>query len=133
MAEAVKTYRGYDSQNQCIVTCTANDANTYINPTDVANAVKKVQDVASTDFPPIVSALKDIMEEEKQAIVIKGTKMTETVEQIAEVLNTFPGQLADSLTDLVSKAESEHDRIQKEMNDAAYSACKGTAGVVSVS
>lgn len=131
MAEAVKTYRGYDNKNQCIVTYTANDANTYINPTEVANAVQKVQDIASTDFPPIASKLTDISNSD--AIVIDGTKMTEIVEQIIEAVKTYPSQLADSLTELVSKAESEHDRIQKEMNDAAYSACKGTAGVVSVS
>ena len=49
--------------------------------------------------------------------------MTSTFEDVITGINTIPGQIGDSLAELKTLAQQEHDNLQTQFNDAARSAC----------
>lgn len=123
MAVSPMSYRGYDSEGKCVSSATANDATNFIDPAAVAAAVDKVQSVATEEMELIATALGKLTEDVNDAIIVQGTKMTATFEEVISGIKTIPGQIGGSIADLKTLAQQAHDQLQNEFNQAAYNAC----------
>ena len=132
MAVSPKSYRGYDSEGKCVSSATASDATGYIDPAAVATAVEKVKSVAAEEMDSIATALGKLTEDANDAIIVQGTDMGATIEDIVSGIKTIPGQIGDSIADLKTLAQQAHDDLQNQFNEAAYNAC-WCNGAVSVS
>ena len=132
MAVSPKTYHGYDSKGNCVSSATANDANNYIDPAAVATAVDKVSTVATEEMTVITTNLSKIKDDSTDSIIVQGTRMTSTFEEVISGINTIPGQIGDSLAELKTLAQKAHDELQNTFNDKARNACYCN-GAVSVS
>lgn len=123
MAVSPKTYNGYDSNNQHVVTVTARNATDYINPQEVATAIEKVKTVATEEIGIISNSLGKLTEDANDAIIVQGTKMTGTFEEIITGIKTIPDQIAESLAELKTIAQQQHDELQNQFNETAKAAC----------
>lgn len=123
MAVSPKSYHGYDSKGQCVSSATANNATNYIDPAAVAAAVDKVKSVATEEMESITTALGKLTEDASDAVIVQGTKMTATFEEVISGIKTIPGQIGDSLADLKTLAQQAHDDLQNQFNEAAENAC----------
>ena len=132
MAVSPKSYRGYDAEGKCVSSATAVDATTYIDPAAVAAAVDKVRSVATDEMDNITTALGKLTEDASDAVIVQGTKMTATFEEVITGIKTIPGQIGDSLEELKTIAQQAHDDLQNQFNENARNAC-WTNGSVSVS
>ena len=132
MALAPKTYTGYDNEGKKVCSCTATDANEYINPEEVQAAIDNVEQVASEQMQTISSALNNIAPEADEAVIVQGTKMTGVIEEICTALSSISGSITDSISSMYTEAVRAHDEIQNRLNDQAYNAVAGSSGVVSV-
>lgn len=132
MAVSPKSYRGYDAEGKCVSSATAQSAKTYIDPAAVAAAVDKVKTVASDEMDNITSALGKLTEDANDAVIVQGTKMTATFEEVITGIKTIPGQIGDSLEELKTIAQQAHDELQNQLNENARNACY-TNGAVTVS
>ena len=130
MAVEPITYRGYDSNGDCIAQCTAPDAKTMINPEEVKNAVEAVINAFKDSLGDVSKQLKNLTEDTDDALIVKGTKMTETVEQTATSIAEIPAQVETSLGELYDNAVEAHRQLQEEANRKAREAVAGTSGVV---
>ena len=113
MAVSPMTYRGYDANGNCVSYATASDATSYIDPAAVAAAVDKVQSVATEEIESITNALGKLTEATEDSIIVQGTKMTGTLEDVITGIKTIPGQVGDSLADLKTLAQAAHDKKTK--------------------
>lgn len=127
-----KTYRGMDEEGKEICSCTAVDANSYINPDEVESAIANVRSAAESAMQAASSALSNVAPTAADAVIVKGTDMTATIEASCTALNQVPGALMASIEDMYTEAVSVHDRLQNEANDEAKAAVLGTSGVVNV-
>ena len=132
MAVSPKSYRGYDAEGKCVSSATAQSAKTYIDPAAVAAAVDKVRSVATEEMDNITTALGKLTEDASDAVIVQGTKMTATFEEVITGIKTIPGQIGDSLEELKTIAQQAHDDLQNQFNEAARNAC-WTNGAVRVS
>lgn len=132
MAVSPKSYRGYDAEGKCVSSATAQSAKTYIDPAAVAAAVDKVRTVATDEMDNITSALGKLTEDANDAVIVQGTKMTATFEEVITGIKTIPGQIGDSLEELKTIAQQAHDELQNQLNENARNACY-TNGAVTVS
>lgn len=132
MAVSPKTYHGYDSEGKCVSRATANNATDYIDPQQVAQAVDKVKTVAAEEVESITTALGKLTEDATDAIIVQGTKMTATFEEVITGVKTIPDQIGESISDLKTLAQQAHDDLQNQFNEAAKNAC-WCNGAVSVS
>lgn len=132
MAVSPKSYRGYDAEGNCVSSATAIDATTYIDPAAVAAAVDKVRTVATDEMDNITTALGKLTQDASDAVIVQGTKMTATFEEVITGIKTIPGQIGDSLEELKTIAQQAHDDLQNQFNENARNAC-WTNGAVSVS
>ncbi len=128
-----KTYRGYDEEGKQVCSCTAVDANGYINPDEVKAAIDNVESVVSEQMNNISKALSNVAPEAEEAVIVQGTKMTETIEEICSSLGSLSGTFADSISSLYTESVRAHDEIQTQANDDAYNAVASSSGVVRVS
>ena len=132
MSVSPKSYRGYDSEGKCVSNATASDATGYIDPAAVETAVEKVKSVAAEEIESIATALGKLTEDANDAIIVQGTDMGTTIEDVVSGIKTIPGQIGDSIADLKTLAQQAHDDLQNQFNEAAYNAC-WCNGAVSVS
>ena len=132
MAVTPKSYRGYDSEGKCVSSATAKSATEFIDPKAVADAVEKVKTVATDEMESIATALGKLTDDANDAVIVQGTKMTATFEDVISGIKTIPGQIGDSIEDLKTLAQQAHDEIQTQLNDAAKNSC-WCNGAVSVS
>ncbi len=132
MAVSPKSYRGYDAEGNCVSSATAQSAKTYIDPAAVAAAVDKVRTVATEEMDNITSSLGKLTEDANDAVIVQGTKMTATFEEVITGIKTIPGQIGDSLEELKTIAQQSHDELQNQLNENAKNACY-TNGAVTVS
>lgn len=132
MAVSPMSYRGYDSEGKCVSSATAEDATNYIDPAAVAAAVDKVESVAEEEIELVASDLKKLMDDSEDSIIVQGTKMTATFEDVISGIKTIPGQIGGSLADLKTLAQQARDQKQNELNQKAYNSC-WCNGAVSVS
>lgn len=133
------TYIGYDQDGKQVCTCTAEDANNYLNPSEVQKGIENVEDVLTEQIKNIRYALYDLEKDAETAIIVQGTKMTQMIEDICTDFSSLPGILIngidgmDGLSVLYDKAEVAHDQKQNETNETARNKVKSTTGVVRVS
>lgn len=132
MAVSPMTYHGYDKDGKCVSSATASNATDYIDPAEIAKAVDNVQNVAADETDNIANAMSQLTDDANDAIIVQGTKMTATFEEVITGIKTIPGQIGDSLSEIKSIAQQKHDELQNEFNDAARNACYCN-GAVSVS
>ena len=132
MAVSPMSYHGYDSEGKCVSSATAEDATNYIDPAAVAAAVDKVESVAEEEIELVASDLKKLMDDSEDSIIVQGTKMTATFEEVISGIKTIPGQIGGSLADLKTLAQQARDKKQNELNQKAYNSC-WCNGAVSVS
>lgn len=123
MAVSPKSYHGYDAEGKCVSSATAHNATSYIDPAAVAAAVDKVKSVATEEMESITTALGKLTEDANDAVIVQGTKMTATFEEVISGIKTIPGQIGDSLADLKTLAQQAHDDLQNQFNEAAKNAC----------
>ena len=132
MAVSPKSYTGYDAEGKCVSSATAQSAKTYIDPEAVAAAVDKVRTVATEEMDNITTSLGKLTEDANDAVIVQGTKMTATFEEVITGIKTIPGQIGDSLEELKTIAQQSHDELQNQLNENAKNACY-TNGAVTVS
>ena len=123
MAVSPRSYHGYDNEGKCVSSATANDATDYINPAEIAKAVDNVKNVATEEMENIATAMGKLTEDANDAVIVQGTKMTSTFEEVITGIKSIPGQIGDSLSELKTLAQQEHDELQNEFNEAAKNAC----------
>ena len=131
--ESPKTYHGYDKDDKCIKTTTAEDANNYLNPEEVKTALTNLETVLRDQFKAITDALRGIEQDANDAVIVQGTKMGGTIEEVCNALDSVPDTILGQIGDLYSLAVTKHDEIQRELNDTAYNSTASTSGVVRVS
>ena len=112
---APKSYTGYDKDGNAVVTYTAVDANEYLNPEEVQDAIDNVGTVATEAMSGLSKSLKNIEQDAEEAIIVQGTKMTESIDAVASSLDSIA-----------------HDTLQNNANDEAYNSALTTANVVKV-
>lgn len=123
MAVSPQTYHGYDSEGNCVSSATASSALDYIDPVAISNAVDKVSTVATDEMKQITTQLSKIKDDSNDAVIVQGTRMTSTFEDVITGINTIPGQIGDSLAELKTLAQQEHDNLQTQFNESARKAC----------
>ena len=123
MAASPKTYKGYDSNNQHVITVTARNATDYINPQEVEAAIEKIKTVATEEIEIITNSLGKLTEDANDAIIVQGTKMTGTFEEITAGIKTIPDQIAEALAELKELAKKQHEELQEQFNETAKAAC----------
>lgn len=137
------TYTGYGPKydtdgktvigEQVIVSKTAQDANTYVNPADVKNAVEQLRTTIKTSVDNIQSKLQNVaVDANGKMLKVEDSTMEPIINEAANSLGQIMPGLASTLDDIVSFAESEHDKKQIEYNQEAEAAVRGTAGVTRV-
>ena len=126
------TYKGYNSDGNCISTVTGFDANTQINPAEVKAAVEKINSVVTKQLGEVSSKLSNICQDASEAIVVQGTGTDKMVAKIAEEIPTLGPKMVEGLEDLYDRAVEAHDYLQNTNNAVAYNNC-WVQDVVSVS
>lgn len=129
---APKSYTGYDKDGNVVVTYTAVDANEYLNPEEVQDAIDNVGTVATEAMSGLSKSLKNIEQDAEEAIIVQGTKMTESIDAVASSLDSIASGITESLSDIYTQSVKAHDTLQNNANDDAYNAVQATANVVSI-
>lgn len=119
-----KTYRGYNDNNEVLITKTAVDANTQLNPAEVKKEIENVKAVFDEQMNGIARALKNISEDAGESIVVEGTKMNGTIEDTAQVLSQLGSQVTQGIDTLYDYSVEAHNKLQENNNNAAYNACR---------
>lgn len=127
-----KTYVGYDNTGNRVGSCTAVDANTYINPSEVQAAIENVEAVASEQMGLINSALSATTADASEAVIVQGTKMTSSIEEVCSALSKIPASIKDSISSMYDASVSAHDQLQERANQDAYNTMANTTGVTTV-
>ena len=130
--ESPKTYHGYDKDGKCITTSPAEDANNYLNPEEVKQAITNLENVLKEQFKGITDALRGIEQDANEAVIVQGTKMSGTIEETCTAIDGIPEQIMSGISELYDASVSAHDEIQRTLNDTAKSNAWGN-NVVSVS
>ena len=131
--ERAVTYRGYNSENNCIASCTAQDANQWINPEEVQRAIAKVEEVFKEEMRAVGNGLQDIVYDADESVIVQGTKMGPTIEETARAINSLPSQAMEGISTLYEYSVQAHDNLQRQANRSAYNAVASKDGVVSIS
>ena len=129
-----KTYTGYDKESNIVGTCTAVDANEYINPDEVQKAIDNLEAVANKELSLIAKALSNIAPDSAHAIIVKNTDMQKTIDEMS--LSISNGEITKSIVasvkEMYTVAVSAHDQLQNSANDEAYNTILNAEGVVTV-
>ena len=117
--EVPKTYIATNSEGQQVCVAKAQDANNLINPDEVKKALDKIEKVAEEGMKNIISAMTDITYDAEEAIIVEGTKMTETIENVCKELKQVPDTLMGSISSIYQEAVRAHDELQIKANNEA--------------
>jgi len=123
------TYTGYDSEGKAVATCTAVDANTLLDPQEVKTAIDAVVKAFNETLTNSMNGLRDLTADTDEAIVVKGTKLTDTVNQTADEIGKIPEQVESSFEELYQASIEAHDYIQTEINKQAHDAVQARSDV----
>lgn len=129
---APKTYTGYDQEGKVVCRCTAIDANEYLNPNEVKAAIDNIESAATDGINKISRALTNVAPDADEAVIVQGTKITGTIEEVCTSIKSLPGTITDSVSSMYTEAISAHDKLQTQANDGAYNQVRNTPNVVSV-
>lgn len=125
--EVPKTYIGTDAEGQQICSVKAVDANDYINPAEVQAAIEKIKTVVKDEMQNIINGMSNIIIDADEAIIVEGTKMTQTIQDVCTELKKLPDSFIDSISGIYDESIKAHDALQKEENDKAYNAAASAA------
>ncbi|MBR2785806.1 MAG: hypothetical protein IKD74_07495 [Clostridia bacterium] len=131
MLESPRTYRGYNSNNEVVITKQAANANGDLNPAEVKQAIENVKAVFEEQMNGVARALRNISQDADEAIVVEGTKMNDTIEDTAQVLTQIGPQITQGIDTLYELSVDAHNKIQQNYNNMAYNACR-VNGVVDI-
>lgn len=131
--ETPRTYRGYDSEGTCIVKCSAQDANQWINPAEVQSAISNVEQVFTEQMRTVGNSLQNIVYDAEESIIVQGTNMGTTIEETARAINMLPSQAMQGISELYEYSVQAHDNLQRQANTYAYNQVASSSGVVRVS
>ncbi|MBR3210534.1 MAG: hypothetical protein IKF71_01175 [Bacilli bacterium] len=126
-----KTYRGYDEEGKVVITKTAKDANSQINPAQVKKAIENVKKVFEDEMQVIAKSLTKISEDAEEAIIVQGTDMGGTLLDTSKIISEMGTKMTEGIDSLYDYAVQMHDKLQKDNNTAAYNACC-ISGVASI-
>jgi predicted lipoprotein len=137
------TYTGYGPKydtdgktvigEQVITSKTAQDANTYVNPAEVKAAVDKLRTTVKTNVDNIKSKLQNVaVSANGEMLQVEDHTMEPIINEAANSLGQIGPGLESTFNDIVTFAETEHDKKQIEYNQAAEAEVRGTAGVTRV-
>ena len=140
MAEAEKVkpikYTGKNDEGEVITSQKGPDADTYLNPEEVSAAIDHVVEVFNDAFvnegSSVVNQLRSVIGDSEEAVIVKGLKMTETIEQTADAIAGIPGQVEEQLAPYKKAALNARNEIQNQINDEVKKQVSGTAGVTHV-
>ena len=119
--------------NVVLVTKTADDANSYVNPGDVASAVADLDATVSKGLEQIRGRLKNVaVDADGNMLSVEDATMEPVINEAAESLDTIMPSLEAGFQDIIDFAVGEHNKKQLEYNRAAYDAVSGTSGVKTV-
>lgn len=141
--EMPHTYTGYGNQydssgnvtatNVVITSQTAQDANSYVNPSEVTKAVDDLKSTLKTSIDDIQGKLRNVsVDANGNMLKVEDATMEPIINAAADSLDQIMPSLTSTLDDIITFANTEHDKKQKEFNDAAESAVRNTSGVISV-
>ena len=117
------THRGYNKENECIVQKTGVDANTQINPQEVKTAIENVKKTFEEQLGVIANALMDLSKDAGDAVIVQGTNMTKTIEDMASLLKQYASQITNGIDQIYDYSVQAHDIIQQTNNNDAYNLC----------
>ncbi len=125
--EVPKVYIATDSEGQNICAVTAQDANSLINPSKVQEAIDNVKNKAEEEIKNIINAITYIKLDAEDAIIVEGTKMTQTIDDICKELKQVPNTILESISSIYGESVKAHDELQIKANEEAYSTANATA------
>ena len=128
-----KTFTGYDKDGKIITSCTAENANNYINPDEVKTAVNNLNTTIDTEITTITSELNNLKSDVEVGIIVQGTNMTENVETLSSAIDDVAEAAKEAAESVHSSSIKAHDQIQQELNQSAKNTVNSYPGVVSVS
>ena len=115
-----ETYRGFNDKNECIITREAvNVSETLIDPAEVQTAIENIKTTMETQLKIVSGKLRDEVSAAETALIVKGTHMGKPIEDTAAAIDKIPNALYENLSDVYSKAEEAHDKLQDLANDQA--------------
>ena len=145
--EIPKTYNGYgddkdangniiSSGTKLIITKTAEDANNYVNPSDVKKALRDLKDSmngSNGGITRVQKALQNVaVDADGHMLSVEDATMYPTIEAIASGLSQASTSIDKLVAEVQDFAEKEHDKKQIEYNQQAEAEVRGTAGVTRV-
>lgn len=131
--ETPRTYRGYNNEGTCVAKCSAQDANKWINPAEVQQAINNVEQIFTEQMRTVGNALQNIEYDAEEAIIVQGTNMGKTIEDTVRAINMLPGQAMQGISELYEYSVQAHDNLQQQANNYAYNQAASANGVVRVS
>ncbi len=131
--ESPKTYNGYDSNNEKICYCTAEDAKKYINPDEIKKKIDEAKTTLKTGLDSVCKGLDSVAHDASTAMIVNGASMAPAIEDTINYINTIPPAIEAQLDGFYQETISVHDEIQRQLNDQAENAVRSTSGVVRVS
>lgn len=126
------TYYGYDKDGNNLVHGTADNANNYINPDDVAKAIENLANVIIEQMSTIARELAKVGEDSRSAIVVQGTSMGGTIDELNEIIVALPDQLLNGIDALYQNAVIARNSCQEQLNRQMYNQVASYSGVVRV-
>lgn len=131
--ESPKTYNGYDSNNEKICYCTADDAKNFINPDEIKVKIDEAKTTINTGLTSVCKGLDSVEHDASTAMIVNGASMAPAIEDTINYINTIPPAIEAQLDGFYQETISVHDEIQRQLNDQAENAVRSTSGVVRVS
>ncbi|MBQ9018754.1 MAG: hypothetical protein IJ097_00385 [Bacilli bacterium] len=132
--EVPKTYRGYNSEGNFVVSKTADAATQTINPNTVQTKINDIEEIFEEQIAIIQNALNDIVDDASQGIVANDTSLGENIEELTEDLNAYKetNVIKNELDWVYTDAQNAHDNLQREKNAQARQYVSSYDGVVSI-
>ena len=122
-----ETYNGYDSNNEKICYCTAEDANNKINPSDIEPL--KAKTTLRDGLDTVWKELDSLVNPASTAVNVNGASMAPAIDDTINYIKTIPPAIDTQLDAFYQEVVSVHDQIQQQFNDQAKNAVLSTSGV----
>lgn len=126
-------YTGYDEDGEVVITISAKNANTLVNPNTVKRKIEKFQEEVNEGFKEIKKALLDIPAD-KETLLFDNKTLEPLIAELAEQIGGNKeaiAPLAEKMYNLLYEnvylyALKTHNQVQKKYNQNARNACKIT-------
>ena len=124
-----ETYNGYDSNNEKICYCTAEDANNKINPSEIEPLITKAKTTLKDGLDTVWKELDSLVNTASTAVIVNGASMAPAIDDTINYIKTIPPAIDVQLDAFYDEVVSVHDQIQQQFNDQAKNAVLSTSGV----